>query len=78
MRLLTLKWLYNWFEHGLTVIYPETKATGLVLEIESEEGFKEFANELMCSFNTGITNLKVDVKTVEEFFERIIRKKLMK
>lgn len=65
---IDIKVAYNWFENDLTVIYPETKATGLVLEIESEEGFKEFANELMCSFNTGITNLKVDVKTVEEFF----------
>jgi len=63
-----IKVAYNWFEHGLTVIFPETKATGLVLEIESKEGFKEFANELMCSFNTGITNLKVDIKSVEEFF----------
>lgn len=65
---IDIKVAYNWFEHGLTIIYPETKATGLVLEIESKQGFKEFANELMCSFNTGITNLKVDVKSVEEFF----------
>jgi len=63
-----IKVAYSWFEHGLTVIYPETKATGIVLEIESKEGFKEFANELMRSFNTGITNLKVDIKSVEEFF----------
>ncbi len=63
-----IKLAYHWFEHGLTVIYPETKATGLVLEIESKEGFKEFANELMCSFNTGITNLRVDIKSVEDFF----------
>lgn len=65
---IDIKVAYSWFEDGLTVIYPETKATGLVLEIESKEGFKEFANELMRSFNTGITNLKVDVKSVEEFF----------
>lgn len=67
---IDIKLAYNWFENGLTIIYPETKATGLVLEIESKEGFKEFANELMCSFNTGITNLKVDVKSIEEFFGR--------
>lgn len=65
---IDIKIAYSWFEHGLTVIYPETKTTGLVLQIESKEGFKEFANELMCSFNTGIANLKVDVKSVEEFF----------
>jgi AAA15 family ATPase/GTPase len=65
---IDIKVAHSWFEQGLIIIYPETKATGLVLEIESKEGFKEFANELMCSFNTGITNLKVDVKSVEEFF----------
>lgn len=65
---IDIKLAHSWFENGLIVIYPETKATGLVIEIESKAGFKEFANELMCSFNTGISNLKVDVKSVEEFF----------
>jgi uncharacterized protein len=64
---IDIKVAYNWFENDLTIIYPETKATGLVLEIDSKKGFKEFATELMCSFNTGITNLKVEVKSIEEF-----------
>lgn len=59
---------HHWFEHGLTIIYPETRASGLVLEIESKQGFKEFANDLMCSFHTGISGLKIDVKSIEEFF----------
>lgn len=65
---IDIKEAYNWFEHGIAVIYPETQPTSLVLKIESEEGFKEFANEMMCSLNTGIINLKVDVKSVEDFF----------
>ncbi|MCL2028503.1 MAG: ATP-binding protein [Bacteroidales bacterium] len=63
-----IKIAYDWFENGLIVIYPQTKAAGLTLEIERNEGFKDFANELMCSFNTGITNLKVDVKSADDFF----------
>ena len=63
-----IKKAYYWFENGLTVLYPETKASGLVLEIASKESFKEFANELMCSFNTGISKLKVEVKKIEELF----------
>ena len=66
----------NWFQNDLTIIYPETKATGLVLEIESKKGFKEFANQLMCSFNTGITNLKVEVKSIEEFFGKDNQKEI--
>lgn len=66
----------NWFQNDLIIIYPETKATGLVLEIESKKGFKEFANQLMCSFNTGITNLKVEVKSIEEFFGKDNQKEI--
>jgi len=63
-----VKIAFGWFQRSLTIIYPETKARGLVLEIDSKTGFKEFAEELMRSFNTGIANLKVEVKTLEEFF----------
>lgn len=59
---------YNWFNKGLTVIYPFTKPNSLAHQIDAKKGFKEFANELMCSFNTGISNLKVEVKSIEEFF----------
>lgn len=59
---------YNWFGKGLTVIYPFTKPNSLAHLLDSKKGFKEFANELMCSFNTGISGLKVEIKSIEEFF----------
>ncbi len=59
---------YEWFNRGLTVIYPFTKPNSLAHQIDAKIGFKEFANELMCSFNTGIANLKVEVKSIEDFF----------
>jgi len=65
---IDIKVAYHWIAEDLTIIYPDTKATGLVEEFETQKGFKEFANNLMCSFNTGITNLKVEVKGIEEFF----------
>jgi hypothetical protein len=73
---IDIKVAYDWFQYGLTIIYPETKATGLVLEIDSKRGFKEFATELMCSFNTGITNLKVEVKSIEEFLGKDNQKEI--
>lgn len=73
---IDIKVAYNWFENDLTIIYPETKAMGLVLEIDSEKGFKEFATKLMCSFNTGISNLKVDVKSIDEFLGKDNQKEI--
>ena len=63
-----IKVAHDWFANGLVVIYPETKASSIVLALEKEKRFKDFATDLMCSFNTGITNLKIETKTIEEFF----------
>lgn len=57
-----------WFSRGLTILFPNTRPNSLAHQIDSIKGFKEFANELMCSFNTGISNLKVEIKSIEEFF----------
>jgi len=74
---IDIKVAYNWFKNGLNIIYPETKTVGLVVAIESnKEGFKEFANELMRSFNTGIDNLKVDVKSIEDFLGKDNQEKI--
>lgn len=59
---------YNWLNVGLTIIFPSTKPNNLAHQIDSKVGFKEFANDLMCSFNTGIASLKVEIKSIEEFF----------
>jgi predicted ATPase len=67
---------YQWFETGLTIIYPDTKSVGLVLEIETKKRFKDFATELMYALNTGITNLKVEVKNIEEFFGKDNQKEI--
>lgn len=59
---------FDWFKDDLIIIYPDTKTAGLVLEYEGNRKFQNFAKELMCSFNTGISDLKVDVKGIEEYF----------
>ncbi|MEO9256899.1 MAG: ATP-binding protein, partial [Crocinitomicaceae bacterium] len=63
-----IKIAYEWFNKGLTVIYPTTKPNSLAYQIDAKEGFKEFANTLMCSFNTGIAGLKIETKSIEDFF----------
>lgn len=66
--LVDVKNAYYWFNRGLVIIFPFTKPNYLAHLIDSKKGFKDFANELMSSFNTGISNLKVEVKNIEEFF----------
>jgi AAA15 family ATPase/GTPase len=63
-----VKAAYDWFNLYLTVLYPSSKPNSLAHQIDTKVGFKEFANDLMCSFNTGIASLKVEVKSIEEFF----------
>jgi len=65
---IDIKVAYKWLEEDLTIIYPETKATGLVIEIDSKPHFKDFAVEVMESFNTGISNLKIEIETIDDFF----------
>ncbi|MCF6404130.1 ATP-binding protein [Chitinophaga filiformis] len=65
---IDVKTAYTWLDEDLTIIYPETKASGLVIEIDSKPHFKDFAVEVMESFNTGISNLKVEIEAIDDFF----------
>ncbi len=58
----------DWITWGLKIIYPDTRPTNLTHIMDTVKGFKDFANELMCSFNTGIANLHVEENTLEAFF----------
>jgi uncharacterized protein len=62
-----IKYAFEWIAKSLIIIYPFTKPDRLAYLIDAKKGFKAFANELMCSFNTGIANLKVEEKSIEEF-----------
>ena len=65
---INIKLAFTWLTRGLIIIYPFTKPTNLAHILDARKGFKEFANELMCSFNTGITNLNIEEKSIEDFF----------
>ena len=62
-----IKEAYHWLNENLTIIYPDTKAAGLVLAIDANSHFKDFAVDTMESFSTGITDLKIEAKTIEDF-----------
>jgi AAA15 family ATPase/GTPase len=65
---IDIKVAFAWLTRGLVIIYPFTKPNSLAHMVDAKKGFKEFANQLMCSFNTGIADLKVEETGIEEFF----------
>lgn len=59
---------FKWFKDALIIIYPHTKTAGLVLKYEGNKKFQNFAKKLMRSLNTGISDSKMNVTGVEEYF----------
>lgn len=55
----------NWITLKLVIIYPESKYLTLVESIKSEK-FKQFANELLQTFDTGVSALDTATLEVEE------------
>ena len=66
--LKTVKIAYKWFESTLQIITPDSKPRALAHKIDVDREFKNYAKDLMCSFNIGITELVSDKKEIKEFF----------
>ena len=65
---IEIKSVFNWFKYSLTVIFPDTKATGLPYLFEKDKIFNKFANENIVAFKTGIENIKTEKYDIEKFF----------
>lgn len=63
-----IKKAFNWFNETLQVITPYSKPSALAHRIDTDKKLKEYAEELMCSFNIGVTSLSSEKKSIEEFF----------
>lgn len=58
---------FKWFKNHLRIIVPEAKPVHLAYRMEKEPRMYYFTNELMKSFKTGVTEVKSEKKTLEEF-----------
>lgn len=58
----------EWFEKGLELILPGSRPGGMVLQLEANKSFHEFAIDIMRSFNTGIIDIHIDSIPIEDFF----------
>lgn len=66
--LANVKIAYKWFEDTLQIITPDSKPRALAHKIDIDPEFKNYAKDLMCSFNIGISELTSEKKDVKEFF----------
>jgi AAA15 family ATPase/GTPase len=66
--LTNVKIAYKWFEDTLQIITPDSKPRALAHKIDIDNEFKNYAKDLMCSFNIGITDLTSEKKEIQEFF----------
>ncbi|MCY1635770.1 AAA family ATPase [Marinifilum sp. D737] len=58
----------NWIKDKLLVIYPHSKFTGLVQMLSTSNRFKGFANDLLETFDTGISELSTEDTDIDKYF----------
>ena len=63
-----IKIAFEWFNETLQIITPEAKPRALAHRIDIDKEFKKYAEDMMCSFNIGISGLSTDKKEIKEFF----------
>jgi len=59
---------YKWFSDTLKIIMPDSQPMALVQRMESDSHFKAYAENIMCSFNVGITAITSEKKEIRDFF----------
>ncbi|NLZ94479.1 MAG: ATP-binding protein [Bacteroidales bacterium] len=59
---------FEWFKNTLVVITPNSRPGALPHKIDIDKDFKNYAQDLMCSFNLGISDLTADRVSAKDFF----------
>ncbi len=67
-HLTIVKKAFTWFEKTLQIITPESKPRALAHKVDTDLEFRNYAEDLMCSFHIGIKSLKSEKKGIKEFF----------
>ncbi len=58
---------FNWFRTQLRIITPDAKPARLSFRMEKDQNLHTFTNDLMKAFKTGISAVKPEKQTLEEF-----------
>jgi AAA15 family ATPase/GTPase len=59
---------FDWFDETLVVIKSDAKPAGIAHILDMEPEIKDFANKIISSLNTGISEIDVEKKKFEDFF----------
>ena len=63
-----IKAAHDWFKENLVIIFPRTRPSGLAERLNRSNDFKKFADNLICSFHTGISKIEVNQYDIDQFF----------
>jgi AAA15 family ATPase/GTPase len=63
-----IKEAYEWFKTNLLVMFPKSRFSGFAERLNRSPKFERFANELICSFHTGISKVEVTQYDLDQFF----------
>lgn len=63
----SIKSAYRWFERKLAIVSPGSYFGGFVSQFRTDKEFRDFAIELMCSFNTGINEMDLESIPLKEY-----------
>ena len=58
----------NYLLHNIVLIYPGSKYLGLVPALTTSKRFNAFANDLLQSFDTGVSELGIEIIDFEKYF----------
>lgn len=58
----------NYILHSIVIIHPGSRFQGLVPKLTTSPIFKDFANELLNTFDTGVSELDVEIIDFDKFF----------
>lgn len=56
----------EWFNSTLQIMTPKSKPEAFVHKIDIDQNFKKFAEDMICSFNTGICGIESQKRSINE------------
>ena len=59
---------FEWFGVGLLILFPNSKFTGMAKSLSNSTEFSSFANSVITTFDTGVTQIGINTIPLDEFF----------
>ncbi len=66
--LVNIQQAFDWFDDSLVIINPDSKPIAIAQTLDTDRNFYNYAEDIMCSFNVGISGIGTEKKKVDEFF----------